>query len=85
MEKLIRRFVIFLIRHRFGVRAYKPFRFIGQKSDAVYYFTKDNVQKTEIVRGKVHTRPSSVSLNWLLNPECKIEEVSQNENIAVHC
>ncbi len=64
----MRRFVIFLIRTRLGLKKYERFRFVGQKSDAVYYFTTDSVCK--VWRGQ--TFQSGVSVNWLLDDECKI-------------
>lgn len=67
----MRRFVIFLIRKKLGLRKYEKFKFVGQKSDAVYYFTESNVMK----RWRGQTCLSGVSINWLLDPECKIERV----------
>ena len=64
MKKLI----IFLVRRRLKLSKYELFRFTGQKTSAMYYFTREGVMKTH------HniTTPSSVSLNWLLNDECEI-------------
>lgn len=67
----MRRFVIFLIRKKLGLKKYECFRFDNQKSDAVYYFTEYNVMK----RWRNQTMLSGVSINWLLDPECKIERV----------
>lgn len=64
MKKLI----IFLVRQHLKLSKYELFRFAGQKSSAMYYFTSDRVMKSH----KNITTPSSVSLNWLLNPECEI-------------
>lgn len=67
----MRRIVIFLIRKKLGLRKYEKFKFVGQKSNAVYYFTESNVMK--FWRGQ--TMLSGVSVNWLLDNECEIERV----------
>ncbi len=67
----MRRIVIFLIRKKLGLRKYEKFKFVGQKSDAVYYFTESSVMK--FWRGQ--TMLSGVSVNWLLDNECAIERV----------
>ena len=67
----MRRFVIFLIRKKLGLKKYESFKFINQKSDAVYYFTEFNLMK----RWHNQTMLSGVSVNWLLDPECEIERV----------
>ena len=64
----MRRLVIFLIRKKLGLKKYENFRFVGQKSDAVYYFTECAVMK----RWRDQTTLSSVSLNWLLDKDCEI-------------
>ncbi len=65
----MRRFVIFLIRKKLGLKKCERFKFIGQKTDAVYYFTESNLMKCW--RGQ--TMLSGVSINWLLDNECKVE------------
>ena len=67
----MRRFVIFLIRKRLGLKKYEKFRFVNQKSDAVYYFTESAVMK----RWRGNTMESGVSINWLLDDECVIERM----------
>lgn len=67
----MRRFIIFLIRKKLGLKKYEKFTFVGQKTDAVYYFTESNIMKF----WHNQTTLSSVSLNWLLDNECKIERV----------
>lgn len=67
----MRRFVIFLIRKKLGLRKYEMFKFVGQKSDAVYYFTESNVMK----HWRGQTSLSGVSINWLLDNDCKVERV----------
>ena len=67
----MRKFVMFLIRKKLGLRKYEMFKFVGQKSDAVYYFTESNVMK----RWRGQTTLSGVSVNWLLDNECIVERV----------
>lgn len=67
----MRRFVIFLIRKHLGLKKYENFRFVNQKSDAVYYFTESSLMK----RWHGQTLLSGVSINWLLDNECEIEKV----------
>lgn len=71
MASRLRRFVIFLIRKRLGLNKYEKFQFVGQKSDAVYWFTEYKVMKCW------HGYPveSGVSVNWLLHKDCKIKRV----------
>lgn len=65
------RFILFLIRKKLGLKKFEHFKFIGQKSDAVYWFTESNIMK----RWNNHTCLSGVSVNWLLDSECEIEVV----------
>lgn len=67
----MRRLVIYLIRKKLGLKKYEHFRFIGQKTDAVYYFTESNLMK----HWRGQTMMSGVSVNWLLDNECKIDQV----------
>lgn len=66
-----RRMIIFLVRRRLGLKKKEHFRFINQKSNAIYYFTSTDIMKADWSG----TRPSSVSLHWLLNDECVIEKI----------
>lgn len=66
-----RRLIIFLVRTRLGLKKRENFRFINQKSNAVYYFTSTDIKKADFSG----TRQSSVALNWLLNDECAIEKI----------
>jgi hypothetical protein len=67
----MRRIIIFLIRKKLGLKKRERFKFVDQKSDAVYYFTDSNLMK----RWRGQTMMSGVSINWLLDNECKIERV----------
>lgn len=67
----MRKIVIFLIRKKLGLKKYEKFRFVGQKTDAVYYFTESNIMKI----WRKQTMLSGVSVNWLLDQDCEIERV----------
>ena len=67
----MRRLIVFLVRKKLGLKLCEEFKFTNQKSDAVYWFTKEKILKHW--NGRVE--PSSVSLNWLLDDECEIERV----------
>lgn len=59
--------IVFLIRIRLGLKCYDCFQFANQKSNAVYFFTPRYLIKFS---DGVYDR-SGISLNWLLDPECK--------------
>lgn len=74
----MRRLIIFLVRKRLGLKKYQYFRFANQKTDDIYYFTG-----TALIKKAEHKSPfgsiwcdefSGVSLNWLLNKDCKIRK-----------
>lgn len=65
------RFIVFLVRKKLGLKKFQHFKFIGQKSDAVYWFTESNIMK----RWHNQTTLSGVSLNWLIDSECEVEVV----------
>ena len=66
MKKLI----LFLIRKRLHLKKYELFTFDGQKSKTQYYFTDTELVKMWVSRGV--SERSNVSLNWILDDECKI-------------
>lgn len=74
----MKRLIIFLVRMRLGLKKYELFRFENQKTDDIYYFTETELAKRQFL----HTRSgpifvtvlSGVSLNWLLNKDCKIRK-----------
>lgn len=66
----MKRLIIFLIRRRLGVKEREPFQFVNQRSKAIYYFTEDGIIKAW--HGDIEK--SHVSLNWLLDDECKIRK-----------
>lgn len=67
---MVRRLVIFLVRKKLGLKLFEPFRFVNQKTDAVYLFTKHELLKDEGV-----ISAAGVSLNWLLHDECEIQKL----------
>ena len=68
--------IIFLVRKKLGLKKGEHFRFMNQSSPCnTYYFTDDAVMK-HFGRWKGSDDvKSSVSLNWLLDDECKIIKV----------
>ena len=67
----MKKVIIFLVRKGLRLKRYESFKFSNQKTEAIYYFTDKNLMKRE----NGHTTFSSVSLNWLLNKNCKIEKI----------
>lgn len=68
---MLRKFILFLIRKKFGVNKYQQFKFAEQKHNGVYYFTESNLLK----HWRGQTMISGVSFNWLMDPNCKIEKL----------
>lgn len=67
---MINRLILFLIRRKLGVEKYEKFRFVNQKKPGVYWFNGAALLKQT---GKHNpTEYSSVSINWLLDKQCKI-------------
>ena len=62
-----------MVRKRLGLKKYQHFQFDNQKSDATYFFSDACVMKDT---GKT-IRKSTVSLNWLLDDNCKITKVNK--------
>ena len=71
-EKFIRRLVLFLLRSKYHLRIKEPFIFDNQKGSGYYVFTKDAIMKYYVSGDKLKTKPSNISVNWLLNPRCTI-------------
>ena len=72
---MLNRLILYLIRKKLGVKKYQHFRFANQKSEAVYEFTDEFLLKNDH-RGW-YVSLSGVSLNWLLDDECKVEIVKE--------
>lgn len=71
-----KRLIIFLVRSRLGLKKYEHFQFDNQKSDATYFFSDACVMKDT----KTTVRQSTVSLNWLLDDNCKITKKKKTIN-----
>lgn len=69
----MKRFIIFLIRKRLGLKKNELFRFANQCEQSVYYFTETGLMKVKYG----HVMPSGVSLSWLLDDECEVERVTR--------
>lgn len=65
---ILSKLIIFLIRMKLHLRKGEQFQFDNQKTDSVYWFTESTLMKME----HGHRYESNVSLNWLLNEDCKI-------------
>lgn len=66
----MKRLIVFLIRKRLGLKKHQCFRFINQKTNALYWFTGEHVLK--MWNGRITS--SNVSLNWILDDECEIKK-----------
>lgn len=72
---MIKKIVFWMVRKKLGLKEREPFQFVNQKSNAVYYFTRDALLKAW--RGSIEK--SGVSLNWLLDDECEIKKCLEVE------
>ena len=75
---MLKRLIIFLVRLNLRVKLREPFQFVGQKSNAVYYFAEDGLMKAW--RGSI--MKSGVSLNWLLDKDCVIKKCFDKEDVV---
>lgn len=79
---------IYLLRTRFGLKKFQPFRFENQKSkNDFYYFTNWGIKKCEFTVDTVYesqkifaiitakTVDSDVGFDWLINRDCKISKI----------
>lgn len=69
----LRKLIIFLLCKKLGVKKFEHFQFTNQKTDATYYFGDVAVFKDT----GINVEYSRVSLNWLLDPECRITKVKK--------
>ena len=73
---MLRRFILFLIRRRLGLKKYEKFRFANQKSTLDYYFfTEDVVKKANHGPRGFEYIESRVSINHLLSDEIEIVKI----------
>ena len=74
----MKRLILFLIRRRLGVHKSQAFRFDNQSSTTdCYYFSNTNLIKLKIENRSFVEEKSGVSLNWLLDDDCKIHIVKE--------
>ena len=73
---------IYLLRKKFGLKKFQPFRFENQKSEHdFYYFTNWGIKKCEFTADKVITAKivdSDVGFDWLINRDCRISKILPN-------
>ena len=77
--KMTNKVILFLIRKKLGLKKWEKFRFSNQANVRDYYYFSN----TQVVKAKYSNKspnffirkPSNVSLNWLLNEQCKIIKV----------
>jgi hypothetical protein len=74
---LLNKLILLLARIKLRVRKYEKFQFTNQRSERDYYFFNSSAfWKVEFdEEGKPSTELSHVSLNWLLDPDCKIRKI----------
>ena len=65
------RIILFLIKRKLKIKENDRFKFKNQKKPGIYWFTKSGLIKKE---GDIEVF-SDVSLNWLINDECKIVRI----------
>ena len=73
----IKRLIVYLIRKRFGLKLYERFQFENQNNkDVWYYFGDASLVKLVPNKkcGSYVVTLSGVSLNWLLNDECRLRK-----------
>lgn len=74
---MLKRLILFLVRKKLGVKKFEAFRFTNQKSTHDwYYFGNYSLVKCEYnndLNGDF--KPAGVSLNWLLDDNCKIRKL----------
>ena len=73
---MLARLIIFLIRLKLGLKKFEGFQFENQKSKTDEYYFGGNclIKKTKGTYG-YNIELSGVSLNWLLDKNCKIKKV----------
>lgn len=73
---------IYLLRKKFGLKKFQPFRFENQKSEHdFYYFTNWGIKKCEFTADTVITAKivdSDVGFDWLINRDCRISKILPN-------
>ena len=70
--------IISVLCEKLGVEPYELFRFTNQKTEDVYFFDSKHYKLKKCVAvgdrmGHYMVPDSTVSLNWLMSDECKVE------------
>ena len=73
---MTKRLIIYLLRTRLGLHKGERFRFTNQKSSYDYYFFTDTAIMKYTSATNMYCK-SSVSLNWLLDDNCKIRRLDE--------
>lgn len=79
----MKQFILWLIKRRFHLKWCERFQFTNQKKPDIYWFEKCGLYKIEYRTthaGKVQPMAiceSKVSLNWILDKDCKIKKVTE--------
>lgn len=66
------RLILYLFRKKLGVKKFEQFRFTNQKDPAVFFFSSDRLIKNT----GYCLEYANVSLNWLLNDNCKVHKTA---------
>lgn len=78
---------IYLLRKKFGLKKFQPFRFENQKSEHdFYYFTNWGIKKCEFTVDTVSESQkifakivdSDLGFDWLINRDCRISKIFPN-------
>ena len=73
------RIILFLLRMKLGIKKNERFQFDNQKNKTDYYYVSDSrLHKIMYRKGTSSERRANVSLNWLLDSECKIVRIGGN-------
>lgn len=68
----MRKFIVFLIRRKLGLKNCEKFRFTGQKDKLSYYYFDGCVLMKNC---EYKDYKSTVSFNWILDDDCEVEKV----------
>jgi hypothetical protein len=75
---MLNKLIIFLLCRKLGVKIGQPFRFVNQKSKTDYYMFEHGWLLKYISADNIFCK-SNIKLNWLLDDECEIEVVKEEE------
>ena len=75
---MLNKLIIFLLCRKLGVKRFQSFRFANQRSKTDYYMFDRNCL-LKYVSDEDCFRQSSCKLNWLLDDNCKVTIVREEE------